>query len=90
MAGRGLDYRFWLLLTDAVFAVEPQCRRLVTDPAADHPIARRPDAAVAAKAGGAELGEVDLPHKRAALFVYPRTPADLPPISPAARAASRT
>ncbi|TCP45115.1 RimJ/RimL family protein N-acetyltransferase [Tamaricihabitans halophyticus] len=78
LIGRGLAYRIWLHMIEAVFAADPHCRRMITDPAADHQVARRLDAAVARKVGGAELGEVELPHKRAALYIYPRTPADLP------------
>ncbi|MGO1050182.1 GNAT family N-acetyltransferase [Crossiella sp. CA198] len=82
VAGQGLAYKFWLEVIPAVFAAEPDCRRMVTDPAADHRVARRLDAAVAVVTGGGLLGEVDLPHKRAALYAYPRTPADLPALTP--------
>jgi len=78
MAGRGIAFRFWLHILPAVFAAEPQCRRVVTDPAAEHTVARRLDEGVARRVGGSMLGEVQLPHKRAALFVYPRSPQDLP------------
>lgn len=78
LAGQGLAYRFWVHLIKAVFEVEPGCRRLVTDPDAGHRVARRLDEGVARKMGGRLMCEADLPHKRAALYVYPRTPADLP------------
>lgn len=78
MAGRGLAFRLWLYVIDGLFAAEPRCRRLVTDPDAAHTVARRLDDGVARHTGGALLGEVQLPHKRAALYAYPRTPQDLP------------
>ncbi|GAA4994412.1 hypothetical protein WHI96_13985 [Pseudonocardia tropica] len=43
-------------------------------PSADHVGARRMDERI----GLSLLGEYELPHKRTALYVYPRTAADLP------------
>lgn len=70
--GRGLGTALLRAVGDGLFAADPSCPQLVADPAADHVVARRAFAA----AGFELLGEVDLPHKRAALLVRPRR---LPP-----------
>jgi RimJ/RimL family protein N-acetyltransferase len=78
LAGRGLALHFLLKLIPAIFAAEPGCTRVLTEPEAGNRAARRIDQALADRVGGTLLGEIELPHKRAALFAYPRTPADLP------------
>ncbi|WP_019630458.1 GNAT family N-acetyltransferase [Actinomadura atramentaria] len=72
--GRGIGARVFGAFIDGVLAAEPACTRLVSEPDAGNEAARRTDV----KLGLRFLGEVDLPHKRAALFVYPRTEADVP------------
>ncbi|WP_084468924.1 GNAT family N-acetyltransferase [Nocardiopsis trehalosi] len=66
--GRGLGPRLLDALARAVFAADPDCRRIVMEPDAANTAARR----AAERAGLALLGEVDLPHKRAALLVRSR------------------
>ena len=73
--GKNVAFRFWLAIVPAIFEADPQCRRVVTDPAADHPVAVRLDALASAKLGGRELGRVELPHKAAVLFEFPRPDA---------------
>ncbi|MFC9977667.1 GNAT family N-acetyltransferase [Spirillospora sp. NPDC127200] len=75
--GRGVGGRIFRAFIDGVFAAEPACTRIVSEPDAGNEIARKVDT----KLGLRFLGEVDLPHKRAALFIYPRTEADLPSLS---------
>ncbi|WP_329520305.1 GNAT family N-acetyltransferase [Spirillospora sp. NBC_01491] len=72
--GRGLAVRIFRAFIDGVFAAEPECARIVSEPDASNQAARRVDT----KLGLRFLGEVDLPHKRAALFIWPRTEADVP------------
>lgn len=71
--GRGLGREVLRGVADAVFAIEPACRRVVAEPdVANAAVARMNEAA-----GMHFVRELVLPHKRAALFVLPRTPADL-------------
>ncbi|MCP2260046.1 Protein N-acetyltransferase, RimJ/RimL family [Streptoalloteichus tenebrarius] len=72
--GKGIGGKLFRAVIDGVFAAEPECARIVSEPDARNEAARRMDV----KLGLHFLGEVDLPHKRAALFIYPRTPADVP------------
>lgn len=83
LVGKNIAFRFWMDIIPAIFAAEPQCRAVVTDPAADHPMAVRLDQGIANRFGGENLGEVQLPHKKAVLFRYSRAGAQ------AALAASR-
>lgn len=71
---RGLGGALFLATIRAVFAAEEECTRIMSDPGAAHVGARRMDERI----GLTFLGEYDLPHKRMALYVYPRTPNDLP------------
>ncbi|MWK40250.1 GNAT family N-acetyltransferase [Actinomadura sp. J1-007] len=75
--GRGVGGRIFRAFIDGVFAAEPECTRLMSEPDFRNQAARRLDT----KLGLRFLGEVDLPHKRAALFVYPRAEADVPNLS---------
>ncbi|MFC0041674.1 GNAT family N-acetyltransferase [Actinomadura rayongensis] len=72
--GRGVGGRLFGAFIDGIFAAEPACTRIVSEPDASNAAARRTDE----KLGLRFLGEVDLPHKRAALFIAPRTEADVP------------
>ncbi|GAB3214054.1 Protein N-acetyltransferase, RimJ/RimL family [Marinactinospora thermotolerans DSM 45154] len=72
--GRGLGPRIMAAVAGGLFAADPRCRRVMLEPDAANTAARR----AARRAGMHLLGEVELPHKRAALFVLPRTTADLP------------
>jgi hypothetical protein len=67
--GRGLGRALLRAVGDGLLAADPSCLQLVGDPAADHDIARRTFVA----AGFDLVGEVDLPHKRAAILVRSRT-----------------
>jgi RimJ/RimL family protein N-acetyltransferase len=69
--GRGLGRAVLRAVADGLFAADPRCRRVVGDPAAGHHAARRAFAA----AGFAPVGEVDLPHKRAAVVARARPPS---------------
>jgi hypothetical protein len=51
-----------------LLAADPACARVVGDPAASHGVAR----AAFASAGFVLVGEVDLPHKRAAVMALVR------------------
>ncbi|MDO5052698.1 MAG: GNAT family N-acetyltransferase [Pseudoclavibacter sp.] len=77
--GKNLAFRFWLEVIPAIFAAEERCTAVVTDPAADHPVAVRLDQLAADRMGGQRLGEVRLPHKRAVLFRFPRPDRTSPP-----------
>ncbi|KIH96854.1 hypothetical protein LP52_22755 [Streptomonospora alba] len=66
--GRGVGKEILDAFAAAVFAADPRCRRILMEPDADNAAARR----AARKAGLGFLAEVDLPHKRAALFVRTR------------------
>lgn len=66
--GRGLGTAVLRAVAEGLLRAEDACTRILGDPAADHEVARRTFAA----AGFRPVGEVDLPHKRAALFVRSR------------------
>jgi RimJ/RimL family protein N-acetyltransferase len=66
--GRGLGTALLRAVGDGLLAADPSCRQLVGDPDAKHEMARRAFAA----AGFEPFGEVELPHKRAALLLRPR------------------
>ncbi|MBV2363769.1 acetyltransferase [Streptomonospora sp. NEAU-YY374] len=66
--GAGLGRRVIDAVAAAVFAADPECRRVVMEPDAANTAARR----AAEGAGLRLLAEVDLPHKRAALLVRTR------------------
>ncbi|GAA4956502.1 GNAT family N-acetyltransferase [Streptomonospora halophila] len=66
--GRGVGKEILDAFAAAVFAADPDCRRILMEPDAANAAARR----AAAKAGLAFLAEADLPHKRAALYVRAR------------------
>ncbi|GAA3720852.1 RimJ/RimL family protein N-acetyltransferase [Spinactinospora alkalitolerans] len=72
--GRGLGPAIVGAFARALFAVDPACRRVMLEPDAANRAAR----SAALRAGMRLLGEIDLPHKRAALFVLPRTEEDVP------------
>jgi lysine N-acyltransferase len=72
--GRGLGGQLFLATIRGVFDAEPECTRIMSDPEAGHVGARRMDERI----GLTFLGEYELPHKRTALYVFPRTVADLP------------
>ncbi|MEF3323261.1 MULTISPECIES: GNAT family N-acetyltransferase [Gulosibacter] len=72
LVGKNLAFLFWLDVIPAIFAAEPECESIITDPAASHPVAVRLDQVVADRVGGENLGEVELPHKRAVLFRFGR------------------
>jgi RimJ/RimL family protein N-acetyltransferase len=65
---RGLGSGVLEAVTAGLFAAEPACGRVIGDPDASHAAARR----TFASAGFVLAGEVDLPHKRAALMVCER------------------
>ncbi|MGO2111455.1 MAG: GNAT family N-acetyltransferase [Pseudoclavibacter sp.] len=73
--GKNLAFRFWMDVIPAIFAAEAECTAVVTDPAADHPVAVRLDQYAADRIGGERLGEAQLPHKRAVLFRFSRVGA---------------
>ncbi|WP_067651216.1 GNAT family N-acetyltransferase [Nocardia harenae] len=68
----GFALPFWVALIAGIFAAHPDCTGVVSDPAAANRQVRALDRAVCAIANGRELGEIDLPHKRAALFRFER------------------
>ncbi|WP_181784907.1 GNAT family N-acetyltransferase [Pseudonocardia pini] len=72
--GRGLGGQLFLATIRGVFDAEPDCTRIMSDPEASHVGARRMDERI----GLTLLGEYELPHKRTALYVFPRSAADLP------------
>lgn len=72
--GRSLGPHLQRSLIDAIFVADPLCRRVVCEPDVRNYAARRKND----KAGLRLLGEVDLPHKRAAIFVFPRSEEDMP------------
>lgn len=84
--GKNLAFRFWMDVIPAIFAGEPECQAVVTDPAADHPVAVRLDQLAADHLGGERLGEVQLPHKRAVLFRFSRAGAEAAAAERAGRA----
>lgn len=75
LVGKNLAFLFWLDVIPAIFRAETECEAVVTDPAANHPVAVRLDQLVADRIGGENLGEVELPHKTAVLFRYSRSGA---------------
>ncbi|MEU7142868.1 GNAT family N-acetyltransferase [Nocardia sp. NPDC046473] len=75
LIGRGAMTAFAVQLMSAIFAAEPNCRRIMIDPDHRNVVVRR----VAEKFGMTNLGEFDIrPDRRIALFTLPRTPADMP------------
>lgn len=66
--GRGLGTATLCVVSDGLLRAEAACTRILGDPAAEHEVACRAFAA----AGFRPVCEVDLPHKRALLFVRPR------------------
>lgn len=62
--GRGVGARVFTAVAEAVFAADADCRRLLIEPDAANTAARK----AAERAGLRFEGEVDLPHKKAALF----------------------
>lgn len=70
--GKTLGFRVWMDIIPALFRAEPQCRAVMTDPAVDNEMALRLDQGVANRIGGENLGEAQLPHKKAVLFRYSR------------------
>jgi RimJ/RimL family protein N-acetyltransferase len=66
--GRGLGARALRAVSDGLFRADPACDTVVGDPEASHHVARRAFAA----AGFVTVGEVELPHKRAAILARPR------------------
>ncbi|MEV0684003.1 GNAT family N-acetyltransferase [Nocardia sp. NPDC050378] len=73
--GKGIMSAWISILPAAVFAANPDCRRMMGDP--DHrnePIRRSLE-----KSGWQSIGEFDVrPDRRIFLYTVPRTPADLP------------
>lgn len=58
----------------SALSLEPRCRRMMFDPDHRNTMARR-----ACERGGCVfLGEHDMPNRRMALYVLPRTPGDVP------------
>jgi RimJ/RimL family protein N-acetyltransferase len=66
--GRGLGRAVLGSVAEGLLAADPRCRRVVGDPEAGHGVARRAFTA----AGFTLVGEVDLPHKRAAVLAFTR------------------
>lgn len=66
--GRGIGRRILREVSDGLFLADPSCGRIVGDPAAHHPAARRAFVA----AGFAHVADVSLPHKRASIVVRER------------------
>ncbi|QBI54646.1 GNAT family N-acetyltransferase [Streptomonospora litoralis] len=66
--GHGVGKQILDAFADAVFSTDPDCNRILMEPDADNAAACR----AARKAGLGFLAEVDLPHKRAALFIRAR------------------
>jgi len=67
--GQGLGRRLVLAVSDGLFTTEPACRRVLVDPDITHAAARRAFVA----AGFEYVGDIDLPHKRAALLIRYRS-----------------
>lgn len=69
----GLGRAVLRAFAEAVLALDPDCRRIVAEPDARNAAVARMNEA----AGMRYVRELVLPHKRASLFVLPRTDADL-------------
>lgn len=72
--GRGLGRQILRLTAESLLCVESRCDRVVAEPNVLNEVALRAFTA----AGFRRVGEVELPHKTAALMVYPRNESDLP------------
>jgi hypothetical protein len=71
---QGYAFRFWLALLEGVFLSDAACGRVFSDPTASNYIVRKLDEKVCEVTGGRFLGEVQLPHKLAAVYAYEREP----------------
>jgi RimJ/RimL family protein N-acetyltransferase len=65
-------YSFWMVLLEGIFKADPQCKRMVSEPDAGNTIVRKLNQKVCEATGGRFVGEVALPHKTAALFLFDR------------------
>ncbi|MFI6172298.1 GNAT family N-acetyltransferase [Nocardia sp. NPDC051052] len=68
----GYALPFWVALIAGVFETYPDCTGVISDPTASNQLVRTLDRSVCKVVDGQELGEVDLPHKQAALFRFER------------------
>jgi hypothetical protein len=68
----GYALSFWVALIAGVFETYPDCTGVLSDPTASNHLVCALDRNVCAIVDGSELGEVELPHKRAALFRFDR------------------
>lgn len=65
-------FRFWLALLEGVFHTDPKCERVISEPDAGNAPVRKLCTKVCEATDGRFAGEVELPHKRAALFLFER------------------
>ncbi|WP_207756325.1 GNAT family N-acetyltransferase [Nonomuraea cypriaca] len=72
--GRGLGRALLRAVAAGLFEAEKECTRIVAEPNVRNEASLRAFAA----AGFVRAGEVTMPHKTAALMVYPRSQEDLP------------
>mgnify|MGYP001371620429 CR=1 FL=1 len=63
---------------DGLLVANPDCRRVVAEPNASNRVVHLINRSI----GFVEIGPIQLPHKKAILFAYPRTPEDLPTLLP--------
>ncbi|RDI60323.1 acetyltransferase (GNAT) family protein [Nocardia pseudobrasiliensis] len=68
----GYALPFWIVLIAGVFDAYPDCTGVISDPTASNHLVKALDRNVCAIVDGTEIGEIDLPHKRAALFRFER------------------
>ncbi len=69
---QGYAFRFWIAIVDGILATYPECTGVVSDPAANNLAVRALEDHLCGVADGEFLGEVELPHKRAALYRFER------------------
>ncbi|MFI9504591.1 GNAT family N-acetyltransferase [Nocardia sp. NPDC052566] len=68
----GYALPFWVVIIAGIFATYPECTGVISDPTASNHLVRTLDRNVCAIVDGTEVGEIELPHKRAALFRFER------------------
>lgn len=78
MKGKGLGTQICRSMFDAIFSADPSCRRIVTEPDVRNDVARK----LFRGLGMHLVGEIQLPHKRAALYALGSTVDDVPHTAP--------
>lgn len=68
----GYALPFWVALIAGMFETYPECTGVISDPSASNQLVRTLNRSVCEVVDGHELGEIDLPHKQAALFRFER------------------